>query len=141
MKKILDIDNSAFYQRAKFQLKIIHIPSYTKITKSERFWRVQILNYSLLSDSDFVIFAQPKIQFLFEILRVGRRHGQIHDSLRGTGSYINILHDSLSGRHCKTWLHMICRSLWQGTFFLVSCCRLPDLLDAYSSKPVIWYGK
>ena len=61
----MDLDNSAFYQRAKSQLKIIHILVYIKITKSDRIWRVQIWRYSQLLDSDFVIFIQTKIQHYF----------------------------------------------------------------------------
>ena len=45
----MHVDSVVFSQRAKYRIKIIHILSYTKMTKSDRFGRVQILHCSLLS--------------------------------------------------------------------------------------------
>ena len=41
MKEILDVDNDAFYHQAKSELKIIHIPNYTKIRKSYIYRRLE----------------------------------------------------------------------------------------------------
>ena len=38
----MDVDKDSFFQRAKSQIRIIHIPGYTKMTKSDRFVRVEI---------------------------------------------------------------------------------------------------
>lgn len=50
LKKNLDLDNVVFYQPAKSQIKIFHILGYTKMAKSDRFGRVEVLHYSLLSN-------------------------------------------------------------------------------------------
>ena len=46
-KKNPDEDDVVLYQRAKYKIKIIHIPGYVKITKSNRFGIVEILHRSL----------------------------------------------------------------------------------------------
>ena len=56
LEKILDIDNDAFYQYLKSQLKIIHILGYTigqNLTKLEEF-KFYIVHYFQMSDLLFL---------------------------------------------------------------------------------------
>jgi hypothetical protein len=38
LTKNLDVDNDGIYQSVKFELEMLHILGYTKMTKSDRFW-------------------------------------------------------------------------------------------------------
>ena len=56
----MDAYKSALYQHVKSQLKIILIPSSTKTTKLDRFWRGQIWHYSLLQIQNLSLLQIPK---------------------------------------------------------------------------------
>ena len=67
LKRILDVDNDAFYQRAQSQLKIIYILSNTKIKKSDRFGRVEILHCLLHSNVRFIILLEFKCKLRIQL--------------------------------------------------------------------------